>query len=90
MAVLRLGRNASLAVRQKRKDGPYQEEEEIYTFDEGSQMQKWFCSQAEDFLNGVQGGPTLGADFSEGAYVDRVLAAALRSAQTGTAQAVGR
>ncbi|MFR8255368.1 MAG: Gfo/Idh/MocA family protein [Ruthenibacterium sp.] len=88
MAVLRLGGNASLTVQQKRKGGPYQKKEEIYTFDEGAQTQKWFCSQAEDFLNGIQGGPTLGAGFSEGAYVDRVLAAALRSVQTGAAQVV--
>ena len=41
----------------------------------------WFRGELEDFLNGIEGGPPLGATISDGRYVDELLDAALHSAR---------
>lgn len=89
MARLELGTSPSLTVWEKSRDGGYSGSEQAVPLPRAETVEDWFCGQATDFLNGVEGRPVIGAGCSDGRYVDELLEAALRSASSGRLERAG-
>lgn len=83
MARLELGAKPSLTVWEKDRGGGYSGAEQAIALPRAETAADWFCGQAADFLDGVEGKPVIGASCSDGRYVDELLEAALRSAASG-------
>lgn len=88
MLDLQIGSGLPLCFWEKDRHGGYSSGGPKAVCSGPSIQQEWFCRQASAFLDGIEGRENAIAGFEEGGYVDRVLAAALRSAQTGRIEAV--
>ena len=80
---LHIGSEIPLRFWKKHRQGGYSAEGMCTVISGRSQQQEWFCRQASAFLDGIEGKSAAMAGFAESGYVDRVLRAAMRSAESG-------
>ena len=85
---LHIGSETPLRFWKKQRQGGYSAEGLCTVLQGRSPQQEWFCRQAFAFLDGIEGKPSAMAGFAESGYVDRVLHAALRSAETERLESV--